>query len=124
MKRFAYALDPLCLTACALYALNRFYLHAHTHSAFLHSYFNDLLLIPAALPLALWIQRKLQLRRDDAPPRWTEIALHLLAWSLAAEFIAPFLFARATGDPRDLLAYTAGALLAGCWWQLPRRTYA
>lgn len=124
MKRFAYAFDPLCLTACALYALNRFYLHAHTHSAFLHSYFNDLLLIPAALPLALWVQRRFHLRRDDASPRWTEIGLHLAVWSIAAEVIAPLIFSRATGDTRDLLAYTAGALLAGCWWQRPCRTYA
>ncbi len=123
MKRFAYALDPLCLVACALYALNRFYLHAHTHSAFLHGYFNDLLLIPAALPLALWVQRQLHLRTDDAPPRWREIALHLAVWSAAAEFAAPLLFAHVTSDARDLLAYTAGALLAGCWWHRPHRAF-
>ncbi len=124
MKRFAYALDPICLIACSLYALNRFYLRTHAGSAFLHNYFNDLLLIPAALPLALWIQRKLHLRRDDTPPRWTEIALHLVAWAIAAEGIAPLLFPHTTSDLRDILAYTTGALLAGLAWQLPRRTYA
>lgn len=124
MKRFAYALDPLCLVACTLYALNRFYLRAHVESAFLHSYFNDLLLIPAALPLALWIQRKLHLRRDDTPPRWSEIGLHLVVWAVAAEFVAPLLFPHTTGDLRDVLAYASGAVLAGCWWQQPRRGFA
>ncbi len=124
MKRFAYALDPLCLAACALYALNRFHLRAHADSGFLHNYFNDVLLIPAALPLALWVQRQLHLRSHDAPPQWREIALHLLAWSFAAELLAPRLFAHATADPRDVLAYAIGALLAGLFWQFPRRALA
>lgn len=116
MKRFAYALDPLCVTACALYALNRFWLHASASHVFLHGYFNDLLLIPAGLPFALWLQRKLGLRADDRFPRWREIALHLAIWAVVAEGMAPRLFARATGDPRDLLAYLAGAIVAGFWW--------
>ena len=43
------------------------------------------LLIPAALPFALWLQRRLNLRPHDQPPRWSEIILHLVAWSVAAE---------------------------------------
>ncbi|HYD85187.1 MAG TPA: hypothetical protein VEA63_14075 [Opitutus sp.] len=117
MKRFGYVFDPLCLAACALYALNRFWLHGHVGGAFFHGYFNDLLLIPAALPLALWLQRKLGLRADDARPRWREIGLHLAAWALMAEAVAPHLLAHVTGDWRDLVAYSAGALAAGCWWQ-------
>jgi hypothetical protein len=119
VKRFGYALDPLCLVACGLYALNRFWLHGHVGGVFFHGYFNDLLLIPAALPLLLWLQRKLGLRPDDHRPRWGEIALHLLAWSIMAEAIVPHLVARATADWRDILAYSAGALVAGCWWQAP-----
>lgn len=118
MKRFGYARDPLCVTACALYALNRFWLRRHVGGAFLHGYFNDLLLIPAALPFLLWVQRRIGVRPDDARPRWAEIALHLCAWSLVAEAIAPHLFARATGDWRDVAAYSAGAVLAGLWWQV------
>lgn len=124
MKRFAYALDPLCLAACALYALNRFWLHGHVGGTFFHGYFNDLLLIPAALPFALWLQRRLGLRVDDAPPRWREILFHLAVWSVIAEFVAPHLFAHVTGDLRDVLAYTTGALLAGGWWHRPRHAPA
>ena len=42
--------DPLFLVAFAAYALNRWVLKPHTHSVFIHGYFNDLWLIPAALP--------------------------------------------------------------------------
>lgn len=116
MKRFAYARDPLCVAACALYALNRWWLRAHVGGVFLRGYFNDLLLIPAALPLVLWMHRRTGLRADDARPRWREIALHLVVWSVVAEAIAPHLMRWTTGDWRDVLAYSAGALAAGCWW--------
>lgn len=105
------------MAACALYALNRFWLRERVGGAFLHGYGNDLLLIPAALPLILWVQRRLRLRADDAPPRWSEIAMHLVVWSIAAETIMPWLTARATGDWRDIAAYSAGALVAGFCWQ-------
>lgn len=84
---------------------------------FLHDHFNDLLLIPAALPLVLWIQRKLTWRLHDSPPNTREIALHLMVWSLITEGIGPHFFAHATRDWRDLIAYTAGAIMAGIWWR-------
>ena len=120
MKRFAYARDPLCVVACGLYALNRWWMRAAIGGVFLHGYFNDLLLIPAALPLMLWLQRQTGLRPDDARPRWGEIALHFGAWSIAAELIAPHFMRWTTGDWRDVAAYGAGALAAGlCWNGLP-----
>lgn len=120
MKRFGYALDPLCLLACAGYALNRWVLRPEGWASgpFMRGHFNDLLLIPAALPLLLWAQRKLGLRAIDSPPTWQEIGLHLVLWSVAAEAIAPHVWRHATGDWFDVAAYTAGAVVAGCWWQL------
>src|SRR4051812_17845654 len=117
VKRFGYALDPLCVLACSLYALNRWWLAPHLGGGFLHGQFNDLLLIPAALPFALWLQRRLNPRPDDRAPRWSEIALHLVAWSVAAELAGPRIFARATADWRDVVAYAAGGTIAGFWWQ-------
>lgn len=117
MNRFRYLFDPLCLAACALYALNRFWLRPEFGGSFLGGTFNDLLLIPAGLPVVLWLQRRLGLRSYDTRPRWREIALHLGAWAIAAEAIMPHLLARATGDWLDLAAYAAGAIVAGLWWQ-------
>jgi len=117
VKRFRYWSDPLCLAACGLYALNRWWLRAYLGGTFLRGHFNDLLLIPAALPLMLWAQRRLGVRHHDDRPRWSEIALHLFVWSAAAEWIMPHVTAHATGDWRDLVAYAAGAIAAGCWWQ-------
>ena len=117
VKRFGYFRDPVCLVACALYVFNRVWWRGDFGGLFFTGYFNDLLLIPAALPLVLWLQRRLGVRAVDSPPRWREIALHLLVWSVTAEGIMPQLTARATGDWYDVLAYSVGASLAGYWWQ-------
>lgn len=117
MKRFGYAADPLCAIACALYLANRFWWREAIGGPWLGGYFNDLLLIPAGLPLLLWLQRRLGVRADDAAPRWREIALHLVAWAVIAEGIMPRLATHATGDWGDLIAYGVGALGAGVCWR-------
>jgi len=119
VKPFGYWRDPLCIGGCALYALNRWGLKPHTHSAFLAGHFNDLLLIPCALPLFLQLQRWLGLRPHDEPPRVSEIIFHLVIWSVLFEVVAPHLM-RTAGDPWDVLAYVAGAVVAGVWWQRAR----
>lgn len=116
MNRFRYACDPLCLMACAGYSLNRWLVPMAWKGLFLRGYFSDTLLIPAALPLVLWLQRRFGLRAVDTRPGWSEILLHLTVWSVSAEVIAPQLFSRATGDPLDLAAYAGGALLSGLIW--------
>ena len=118
MNKFRYACDPLCLAACACYAANRWLVPLALKGIFLRGYFADTLLIPAALPLMLWLQRRLGLRRVDSRPQWREILLHLVVWSVAAELVAPHLFTRATGDPWDVAAYAGGALVSGLLWQL------
>lgn len=118
MRRFRYALDPLCLAACVAYAAGRWYIRRHVAGGFWHDQFTDLLLIPAALPLLLWLQRRLGLREHDARPSWREIGLHVAVWSVAAELVAPGLFHSGVADWRDVVAYGAGALLAGGWWSL------
>ena len=117
MNRFRYALDPLCLVACAAYVIGRG-LRPRFPDGFWPNQFTDLLLIPAALPLLLWVQRRLGLRPHDGRPSWREIGLHLAVWTIAAELVAPLAFHSATGDWRDVLAYSAGAVVAGSWWSL------
>lgn len=118
MNRFRYALDPLCVLACGLYVVERWLIRPHTAAVFWHGYSTDFLLIPAALPLLLWVQRRLGLRPHDQRPAWAEIFLPLAVWSVAAEVVAPLLFKSAVGDWRDVLAYAVGAVLAGGWWTL------
>jgi ubiquinone/menaquinone biosynthesis C-methylase UbiE len=121
VSRFRYGLDPLCLLACGFYAACRWLIRPYTDAVFWHSYSTDYLLIPAALPLWLWVQRRLGLRRHDAFPTWSEISGAWLVWSIAAEAVAPHLFRRATGDWLDVVAYAAGAIIAGGWWTLAER---
>lgn len=120
MRPFRYLRDPLFLLGCAAYALNRWVLKPYLPSGFLHSYFNDLWLIPCALPPVLLIQRWFKLRPHDDPPRSGEILFQLVVWSILFEVIEPRFVSRATGDPRDVLAYAVGGLIAGFWWQRHR----
>ena len=108
------------LLSCSLYAINRWALRPRVHSAFLHNHFNDLLLIPCALPVLLLLQRGLGLREHDQPPTPSEIALYLVVWSLLFEAIGPHIFRHAVGDPWDVVAYVVGGILAGLWWQRER----
>ena len=119
-KSFRYLLDPLCLLACLAYVLNRAILEPASTSAFLHGTFNDLLLIPAALPPVLWLQRRLGWRVHHRPPTPGEILTHWLVWSIVCEGIGPLFLPRAVGDWRDIAAYAVGALLAGLWWNRAR----
>lgn len=116
MKKFRYIFDPLCLAAVLAYAVNRWLLLPNVSSMFLHGTFDDLLLIPAALPPVLWIQRQWQWRTHDRPPTPAEILGHWAIWSIVCEGLAPLIFSRAVADLHDVTAYAAGALLAGILW--------
>ncbi len=117
VKRFRYLGDELFLTATTCYAINRWLVKPLVASPFLRGQFNDLLLIPAALPVVLWVQRKTGLRTEDGVPSWCEIGLHLLVWSAICEFIGPVWLHRGTSDPWDVAAYGAGGVAAGIWWK-------
>jgi hypothetical protein len=117
---FGYWRDRLFLAGCSLYAVNRWLVLPHVRNRFLHGHFNDLLLIPCALPPLLWMQRSLGLRQNDDVPSFAEISLYLLVWSVLFEAIGPHIMRRVTGDPLDVVAYIVGGLLAGVWWNRAR----
>ena len=114
--RFRYWRDPCCLAAGSAYAANRWLVPLAVQATWWRGHFADLLLIPAGLPLWLWLERRLGWRGDDAMPRWGEIAFLAVTWTVAAELLAPVLFARATPDAWDAAAYAAGALVSGAIW--------
>ena len=116
MKRFGYVRDPLFLSCCGLYALNRWMIKPHLHSIFFHSWFNDILLIPCALPPLLLVHRWFGLRSQDALPSLWETMAHLIGWSVLFEVIGPHVMRHTTGDPWDVVAYAIGAVAALLWW--------
>ncbi|HEX7653284.1 MAG TPA: hypothetical protein VF607_07240 [Verrucomicrobiae bacterium] len=131
MKGFGYLRDPLCWGALSLYAVNRLlirphagpYFHSHFPglASFLNAHFDDLLLLPAALPVVLWLQRAFGWRRHDEPPGWGEMWLHLLVWSVMAKIIGPHYLHIGVMDPWDLLYFTLGGVSAVGWWQYRSR---
>jgi len=120
LTNFRYLRDELFLSACALYAINRWLLKPLAPESFLGWWFNDLLLIPCAAPVGLWIERRCGLRKHDGPPTAGEIAFLLVIWSVLFEWVAPAFIPWATGDWRDAIAYATGGFLAWAWWNRPR----
>src|SRR5579862_8807965 len=118
MRSFSYLRDPLFLLGCVAYAINRWLLKPHFTSPFLHSYFNDLFLIPCALPPMLLLQHWAGLRPEFQPTRLREIFFHLAVWSVLFEYIGPRICAHAVGDPWDVVAYSVGAIVAAIWWSV------
>ena len=115
MPRFHYFRDAMFLLGCMAYGINRFFIKPHALPGFMMFHFNDLWLIPCALPPVLWLHRRLGLRSQDVPPQLGEITGHLVFWSLLFEWIIPQI-THASGDPADVAAYAAGAVIAGLWW--------
>jgi hypothetical protein len=120
LNSFRYLRDGLFQVSSLLYALNRWGLKPRIHSAFLHGHFNDVLLIPCALPPLLLIQRRLKLRTHDELPSAGEIALYVVVWSILFEAIGPHIMPWTTGDVWDAVSYAVGGILAGLWWHRRR----
>lgn len=120
---FRYLADPVFLGSALAYAANRCWLAPHWGDAvpFLTRHFSDVLLIPCALPLLVWLQRHAGLRLHDRPPTSGEILGTLALWSALFEGIFPSLLDRGVRDFYDVLAYAAGAVLAGFLWSWQSR---
>jgi hypothetical protein len=115
---FRYWRDPQCVAACAAYAVNRWLLKPHfAMGSFMRGHFNDCLLIPAALPVVLWLQRLLRLRMHDGMPTAGEIFMHVAVWAFIAEGAGPFLAHHGTADWLDVLAYFLGAIASYVLWR-------
>ena len=115
---FGYCRDPIFFCGLTAYLLNREVIKPslHHYSALFHGHFNDCLLVPVALPVFLFIYRRLGLRPDDAPPRWWEVAWHLAIWSLFFKWFGPTVLHQSVFDPVDIGCYCAGGLAAWVLW--------
>lgn len=99
------------------YALNRWVFSPQV----LRGWFSDVLLIPVGLPVFLLLERHCGLRRHDAPPTAREVVFLFVVWSFAAEVVAPWLSPNSTADVWDVVAYSAGALVAWFFWSRKAR---
>lgn len=134
MSRFGYLRDRLFWISLTTYAINRLLirphfgpsLNAHSHWLweFSHSHLDDCLLIPAALPVVLWLQRLIGLRNHDQPPGWGEMFGHLAIWSVMCKFVGPHWLHIGVADPWDLVAFAMGGIAACLWWHRPTTTPA
>jgi hypothetical protein len=86
-------------------------------SSFLRFWFNDLLLVPCAVPVVFWLFRLLHLRENDDPPALFDLAWILIVWSILFEWLGPKITTRATGDWRDVLMYWSGGMFAWLFWR-------
>ena len=80
-KGFRYCLDPVFITATALYLVNRFAIKPFVPlgvTPFFAWYVNDLLCIPFCLPPLLYVYRRLALRDAAGFPTKWEILGHLV----------------------------------------------
>ena len=84
---------------------------------FSRAYLNDLLLIPCALPLVLWVHASLGWRNKESYPTLNELIGHLMVWSIIAEGVGPKLISHAVPDYGDVLAYVVGGMSAYAWWR-------
>jgi len=121
-RRFAYWQEPLCVLAAAAYACNHFWWKPQTADggAFVHCYLGDTLCLLVLLPVTLWLQRRLGLRRHDGAPTWREWLCHWALWSVCFEVIGPSLPLLAPGavrDPWDVLAYAVGGAVGAVAWR-------
>lgn len=116
---FRYLSDPLFLACFFAYWVNRL-LEARGMSApVFRGYLNDLICIPFWIPILVWVQRRLRLRRHDAPPQSYEIAIPLVIWAAVFEVILPTTptwAGLAVPDPNDVLCYALGGLVAVHFW--------
>ena len=123
-RPFSYAADPACFACLLLYPLNRFVLKPHHLGGwFVHDYLNDVICLPLFLPMILWVQRRIGLRRHDRYPRPWEIAQHWAIFSVVFEVVLPRYprVFRTTADPWDVVAYAVGGTIAGVWWAFQER---
>jgi hypothetical protein len=120
-RSFRYLADPVCIFSLALYALNRHVLKPHHIGGwFTHGYFNDVLCLPLFVPVILYAQHLVGVRKHFGYPRFWEIALNWAVFTIVFQLIIPkypktFI---AAGDPYDILAYFAGGAIAGIYWTI------
>ncbi len=117
--RFHYYTDPICIACLMIYPLNRWVLKPHHIGGwFTHGYLNDVICLPLFVPMILYAQRLIGLRRHDGYPRWWDILQHWAIFSIIFECIIPRMphSFDSISDPWDVVAYLVGGVAAVWLW--------
>jgi hypothetical protein len=120
-RRFRYFADPLVICCLIVCPINRFYWKPHHIGGwFTHGYLNDVMCLPLFVPISLYLQRQLEIRKHDGYPRLWEIFQHWLIFTLVFQVIMPRFpnIFRGAGDPWDILAYLIGGVIGAIYWGL------
>jgi hypothetical protein len=123
-RPFRYLADPACIISLVLYTINRYVLKPdHIGGSFTHGYLNDVLCLPLFVPMILYAQHLIGLRKHAEFPRIWEIFQNWAAFTLVFQVVIPRYPKTyiAAGDPYDILAYLSGGIIAGCYWFLAAR---
>lgn len=122
---FRYLLNPTFVWCALVYIFNKFLVAPFVlrENWFFHSYLNDLLLVPVALPLLLFALRKLGIRKDDNPPNISEVCAALVVWSIFFEYVGPYYFKKGTSDVLDVTFYCVGGLVSWAIWNKQIRRF-
>ena len=121
---FRYLADPICIAALIIYPINRFVLKPHHIGGwFTHGYLNDVLCLPLFVPMILYFEHIIGLRKGRDFPRVWEIFQNFVAFTIVFQVITPrfpktFITA---SDPWDILAYFIGGALAGWYWHVAKK---
>ncbi|XOV71453.1 MAG: hypothetical protein ACFHW5_22565 [Verrucomicrobiota bacterium] len=110
--------DSFWLLSLACYAIHRIWQWASPAPGWMSSYWNDIWMLPCAVPLVIRIYETLNLREPNMHPSLSEIVWHGLLWSFMAEGLAPVWFPSSTADPLDLAAYALGGFMLWLRWHL------
>src|ERR1700722_14382235 len=87
---FRYLADPICIAALLISPINRFVLKPHHIGGwFTHGYLNDVLCLPLFVPMILYLQRVIGLRKHDGYPRAWEIIQHWAIFSIMFQALIP-----------------------------------
>jgi hypothetical protein len=109
--------EPVFVVSALAYWSNFILLrYFSVHNHFLKFYFDDVLLVPCALPVILFFVAAFGFRDLRRPPTLSEIITCLIIWSIAFEIVGPAIMAKGTADILDIVAYWFGAGVSWILW--------